>query len=74
MRAAKKRLAEWEKPAFVLFSDSDPITHNARDPLRELIPTATEQPDTWVEDAMHFLQEDAGEEIAEETVAVVDRS
>lgn len=35
---------------------------------------ATEQPDTWVEDAMHFLQEDAGEEIAEETVAVVDRS
>ena len=74
MRAAKERLADRDKPAFVLFSDSDPITRNARDPLRELIPTATEQPDTWVEGAMHFLQEDSGEEIAEEIVALVDRT
>jgi len=74
MREAKERLSEWEKPAFVLFSDSDPITGNARDPLRELIPTASEQPDTWIEGAMHFLQEDAGEEIAEEIVDFVDRT
>jgi haloalkane dehalogenase len=74
MREAKERLSEWEKPAFVLFSDSDPITRGARDPLRELIPTATEQPDTWIEGAMHFLQEDAGEEIAEEVVAFVERT
>ncbi|WP_435194418.1 haloalkane dehalogenase [Natronomonas sp. EA1] len=72
--AARERLGEWEKPAFVLFSDSDPITGKARDPLRELIPTATEQPDIWIEGAMHFLQEDAGEEIAEEIVAFVDRT
>lgn len=74
MQAAKDRLAEWEKPAFVLFSDSDPITRNARDPLRELIPTATDQPDIWVEDAMHFLQEDAGDEIADEIAAFVERT
>jgi haloalkane dehalogenase len=74
MQAAKQRLSEWEKPAFVLFSDSDPITRNARDPLRELIPTASEQPDTWIEGAMHFLQEDSGEEIAEEIAAFVERS
>ncbi|MFW5964014.1 MAG: haloalkane dehalogenase [Natronomonas sp.] len=74
MQAAKQRLSEWEKPAFVLFSDSDPITRNARDPLRELIPTASEQPDTWIEGAMHFLQEDEGEKIAEEIVAFVERS
>ncbi|QLD87509.1 alpha/beta fold hydrolase [Natronomonas salina] len=74
MREAKERLSEWEKPAFVLFSDSDPITGNARDPIRDLIPTASEQPDTWIEGAMHFLQEDAGEEIAEEIAAFVERT
>jgi haloalkane dehalogenase len=74
MQAEKERLADWEKPAFVLFSDADPITRNARDPLRELIPTASDQPDTWIEGAMHFLQEDAGEEIADEIVAFVERT
>ncbi|WP_436901467.1 haloalkane dehalogenase [Halovenus halobia] len=74
MAAAKERLSEWEKPAFVLFSDSDPITGNARDPMRELFPTASEQPDIWIEGAMHFLQEDAGEEIAEEVVKFVERT
>jgi haloalkane dehalogenase len=72
--AAREKLAEWEKPAFVLFADSDPITKGGRDPLRELIPTASEQPDIWVEGAMHFLQEDAGEEIAGEVVDFVDRT
>jgi len=72
--AARETLGEWDKPAFVLFSDADPITRGARDPLRELIPTATEQPDVWIEDAAHFLQEDAGEAIAEEIVAFVDRT
>jgi haloalkane dehalogenase len=73
-REAAERLKEWEKPAFVLFADSDPITRPNRDPLRELIPTASDQPDIWVEGAMHFLQEDAGESIAEEIVAFVDRT
>jgi haloalkane dehalogenase len=73
-RAAAERLSEWEKPAFVLFSDSDPITKDNRDPLRDLIPTASEQPDVWVEGAMHFLQEDAGESIAERIVSFVDRT
>ncbi|MFQ3320002.1 MAG: haloalkane dehalogenase [Natronomonas sp.] len=74
MQAAKERLSEWQKPAFVLFSDSDPITKNARDPLRELIPTAKDQPDTWIEGAMHFLQEDKGEEIGKEIAAFVERT
>jgi haloalkane dehalogenase len=73
-QAAAERLAEWEKPAFVLFADADPITSGNRDPLRELIPTASEQPDTWIEGAMHFLQEDAGEEIAQQIVEFVRRT
>lgn len=74
MQAAKERLAEWDKPAFVLFSDADPITGDSRDPIRELIPTATDQPDVWIEDAMHFLQEDAGKRVAEEIAEFVERT
>lgn len=74
MGRALDQLADWTKPAFVLFSDSDPITGGARDPLRELIPTATEQPDVWIEDAGHFLQEDAGGEIANHVVDFVERT
>ena len=73
-RAAKAALAEWDKPAYVLFSDADPIFHDARDPLRELIPTAAEQPDRWIEGAGHFLQEDAGPAVAGEIVDFVDRT
>jgi haloalkane dehalogenase len=68
------QLGEWEKPAFVLYSDSDPITSPARDLFRELIPTAIEQPDVWIEGPGHFLQEEAGEEIAEHVVDFVRRT
>lgn len=71
---ARERLGEWDKPAFVLFADSDPITRGARDPLREHVPTASEQPDVWVEGAMHFLQEGAGEAIADRIVDFVDQA
>lgn len=72
--AARDRLRSWEKPAFVLFSDGDPITRSARDELRELLPTAADQPDVWIEGAGHYLQEDAGPEIADQIVAFVDRT
>ncbi len=72
--AARDRLSDWDRPAFVLFSDSDPITGPAREDLMSLLPTATEQPDTWIEGAGHFLQEDAGERVAEEIVKFVRRS
>jgi haloalkane dehalogenase len=74
MAEATEALADWEKPAFVLFGDSDPIFHDTRDPMRDLIPTASDQPDVWVEGAGHFLQEDAGEEIAQRVVDFVDRT
>jgi len=73
MRAVEA-LGEWEKPAFVLYSDRDPITHGARDSLRELIPSAGAQPDIWIEGAGHFLQEEAGEAVAEAIVEFVDRT
>lgn len=65
---------EWEKPTFLLYSDRDPITHGARDSLRELIPSASYQPDVWIDGAGHFLQEEAGERVANALVAFVDRT
>jgi len=63
MLAVRERLARWEKPALVLFSDSDPIfSTRVADRLAELIPGAL--PAETVANAGHFLQEDAGEEIA----------
>ncbi len=74
LREARERLGIWEKPAFVLFGDSDPITRDARADLRNLLPTAGEQPDVWIEGAGHFLQEDAGRRVAEAIVEFVDRT
>lgn len=66
-------LRSWDKPFFALFSDSDPITRQYRDLFRELVPSAADEPDIWVDEAGHFLQEDAGEVCAEHIVDFVDR-
>ena len=55
-------LGRWEKPALVLFSDSDPIfTPRVAERIAELIPGALEP--EIVAGAGHFLQEDKGTEI-----------
>jgi haloalkane dehalogenase len=63
MLAVRERLRRWEKPTLVLFSDSDPVfSPRVAERLSELIPGAL--PAETVADAGHFLQEDAGEEVA----------
>jgi len=63
-------LARWERPALVLFSDSDPIfTPAAAERLAARIPGAG--PAEIVSGAGHFLQEEKGEEIAERIVRFV---
>jgi haloalkane dehalogenase len=57
-------MAQWEKPALVLFGDSDPIfPPAAAERMAELIPGAG--PAELVADAGHMVQEDAGEEVGE---------
>lgn len=70
---AKEALKSYDKPFLVCFGDSDPITGPAAPVLRKMVPTADREPETWIDDAGHFLQEDAGEAIAGEIQAFVER-
>ena len=74
MRNARKVLGGWTKPALVMFSDGDPITRGGDRWFRKLIPSAKDQPEIVIKGASHFLQEDAGPEIAEHIVAFIDRT
>jgi len=74
MRRCRQRLAQWEKPAITLFSDHDPITQGGEMFFRKLIPSASKEPEIVIEQAGHFLQEDAGETIAEHICAFIDRN
>jgi haloalkane dehalogenase len=63
MLRVREGLKRWQKPALVLFSDSDPIFSSRHaERLAALIPGAA--PAEIVAEAGHFLQEDKGEEIA----------
>jgi len=64
MRQARDALSRWDKPALVMFSDSDPIMGGGDVFFRGLIPTAKNEPEIVIKDAGHFLQEEKGEEIA----------
>ncbi len=66
-REAWRRLSEWEKPFLTLFGASDPILGRADRPLQAHVPGAQGQPHTRV-GGSHFVQEDAGPEIARRTV------
>jgi len=65
MRRTREALKSWTKPALVMFSDSDPITAGGDRFFRQLIPSATNEPEIVIQHAGHFLQEDKGEEIAQ---------
>lgn len=74
MRRTRFALARWHKPALVLFSDGDPITRGGDVFFRRLIPSANDQPELTITDAGHFLQEEKGEEIAEQILAFIQRT
>jgi haloalkane dehalogenase len=72
MKAVLDKLSNWEKPALVAFSDSDPVFPFPRsgEVMCEAIPGAGEQ--VKIEGAAHFLQEDRGEEIAQRILEFLD--
>lgn len=68
-RAAWDVLAQFQKPFLTLFGDSDFVTLGAEKVLQSRIPGAQGQPHRIIERAGHFIQEDAGGEIAGYLVA-----
>jgi haloalkane dehalogenase len=63
MLRTREALSQWEKPALVYFSDSDPVfPPGVAKAMARLIPTAG-KPEI-LPGASHFLQEDKGEEVA----------
>jgi len=67
-QAAWKVLAQYERPFLTLFADGDPIMAGADEILRAKIPGAAGQPHKIIRNAGHFIQEDAGEELADELI------
>lgn len=65
MKKAREVLSNWNKPCLVMFSDKDPIMSGLDKFFRKIIPSANDQPQITIKNASHFLQEDSGEEIAE---------
>ncbi len=63
-RAAWRALGRWEKPFLCAFSDGDPITAAMAPLLREAVPGATGRTHPTIAGAGHFLQEDAGAQLA----------
>ena len=64
-RAAWEVLAKFDKPFVTAFGTNDPITAGADRHLQKLIPGAADQPHRTIDGAAHFIQEDAGPELAE---------
>jgi haloalkane dehalogenase len=61
-RVALRTLRELKLPVFLAWGEEDPITRPAEAWLREIFAHA--MPTCWVRGAGHFVQEEAGEEIA----------
>jgi haloalkane dehalogenase len=63
-RQAWEVLSRWDKPLLTAFSDEDAITAGGERVFQKLVPGAAGQPHATISGAKHFLQEDAGPELA----------
>ena len=64
-RRAWKALMKFDKPFLTAFADKDPVTAGGDRAMQKLIPGCAGQPHVTIKDAGHFIQEDAGAELAE---------
>jgi haloalkane dehalogenase len=62
--AAWTMLERFDKPTLTAFSDADPVTKGGDRAFQQRIPGTNGQSHTTITNAGHFLQEDAGEELA----------
>jgi haloalkane dehalogenase len=67
-RTAWQALSRWDKPFLCAFSDADPITAAMAPVLRAAVPGAAHRDHPVIAGAGHFLQEDAGEQLASQVI------
>ena len=72
-RAAWKVFERWEKPFLTCFSNRDPITRGLDKRWQKTVPGAQGQEHRIIKGAGHFLQEEAGPELAELLVEFIGR-
>jgi haloalkane dehalogenase len=70
-RAAWERLGRWHKPFLTIFGDADAITRGSELALQRRIPGCAGQPHVVLHGVGHFLQEEAGEPIAQALASFV---
>jgi haloalkane dehalogenase len=68
-RRAATVLSGLRLPVLPIWGDADPITGPWESSVRSLFANASVAPTVWIRGAGHFLQEDAGEEVAAAIVA-----
>lgn len=70
--AAWDVLRTFDKPFLCAFSDKDAVTIGGSSPFLREVPGTKDQPHTTIVNAGHFLQEDAGEEVAQVIVQFIE--
>jgi haloalkane dehalogenase len=70
-RRAWAALRRWDRPFLTAFSDGDPVTAGLERRFQEEVPGARGVVHVTIRGAGHFLQEDAGEELAAAVLAFV---
>ena len=73
-KAAWESLRKFDKPFLTCFSDKDMIMQGGEKVFKKLIPGAAGQDHFITTNASHFLQEDAGPELAEKLIAFARKS
>jgi haloalkane dehalogenase len=63
-QATAEFLSTWDKPFLTAYSDGDPATRGWAQVFQELVPGARGRPHMTIANAGHFVQEDAGTELA----------
>jgi haloalkane dehalogenase len=72
--AAWLALERYDKPFLTLFGDSDAVTRGAERAFQKRVAGASGQPHATIAKAGHFIQEDAGEELAAIVVDFIART
>lgn len=70
-RAAWRVLEQFDRPFLTLFGDSDPVTAPYAAEFQRRVPGADGQPHATIARAGHFIQEDAGPELADRTLGLL---